>query len=50
MFEYLVIAALVVFAAGAWVGYRLGFGHGHRVGTEDAAARISGFVRAKTLD
>jgi hypothetical protein len=50
MIECLGIVALVVLLALLVAAYRLGYGHGHRAGTEEAAARISGFVRAKTLD
>jgi hypothetical protein len=41
------VAALLL---GLAIGWRVGYGRGYAHGTDEAARRISGFVRAKTLE
>jgi H+/Cl- antiporter ClcA len=43
---WLALAALLL---GLVVGWRLGYSRGHIHGTDQAARRISGFVRERTL-
>lgn len=44
------ILVLLLLVAALWLGHALGYARGYRAGTDQAAARIAGFVRSKTMD
>jgi hypothetical protein len=44
---WLVLLALLL---GLVIGWKWGYSRGYSSGTDEAARRISGFVRAKTLE